>query len=229
MAIEIWQSAFEIRYVSKFATLTPTQLADWLNISPCPFNQTKTVTVQLLSLIAGLVKLQACSIDHFHKGLHIKAFQVHVPRVIVLGALGLIWENGKSFSHFPGRNMICWLLNILKALKRITGPYQISLIFFGGCPIYNLCSLAKQSGAFWNSFCLRDSEILIWHLCHQDFYLGETSRSAFCTPVWCHLLWHCGKHQESWLSIEGPVQHWGLNGLAPQTCFKLPVNCPMSQ
>ena len=58
---------------------------------------------QLLTFIAGLVKSEACSIHHLHKGLHIEAFQVHVSRV-VLGGHGLVEIRDKTGEK---RRLLC--------------------------------------------------------------------------------------------------------------------------
>mmetsp|Transcript_77278 Transcript_77278/g.170693 ORF Transcript_77278/g.170693 Transcript_77278/m.170693 type:complete len:261 (-) Transcript_77278:28-810(-) len=75
------------------------------------------ILLEVLTFIAGLVKSEACSIHHLHKGLHIEAFQVHVSRVVVLGSLRLIRQDAKRFGHFLKLQFRIFIIRIFIRVK----------------------------------------------------------------------------------------------------------------
>ena len=89
--IEIWNRNVCIRHDHYYSCI---HKMIHMTCHPSPPNAVFRVA-QLLTFIAGLVKSEACSIHHLHKGLHIEAFQVHVSRV-VLGGHGLVEIRDKT-------------------------------------------------------------------------------------------------------------------------------------
>ena len=97
--IEIWNRNVCIRHDHYYSCI---HKMIHMTCHPSPPNAVFRVA-QLLTFIAGLVKSEACSIHHLHKGLHIEAFQVHVSRV-VLGGHGLVEIRDKTGEK---RRLLC--------------------------------------------------------------------------------------------------------------------------